>query len=60
MRGGGRPSAAWGGGAQYLSLDLSGELPEEPASGFGALFESRPPSLRGLVDAVDRAAKDPG
>ena len=60
VRGGGRPSAAWGGGAQYLSLDLSGELPEEPASGFAALFESRPPSLRGIVESVDRSAKDPG
>ena len=59
VRGGGRPSVGWAGGAQYLSLDLSGEIPEEPASGLSGLFETRPPSLRGLVEAVDRAAKDP-
>jgi protease-4 len=59
VRGGGRPAAAWGGGAQYLSLDLAGELPEEPASGLAGLLEARPPSLRAVVEAVDRAAKDP-
>lgn len=53
---GGRP--AWTGGAGYLALDLSGSLPEEPASGLGSLFERRPPSLRALVEAVDRAADD--
>ncbi len=59
VRGGGRPAVAWTGGAQYLSLDLAGEIPEEPASGLSGLFETRPPSLRGLVEAVDRAARDP-
>jgi protease-4 len=59
VRGGGRPAAAWGGGAQYLALELSGELPEEPAGGLAGLLESQPPSLRGVVEAVDRAAKDP-
>ncbi len=54
---GGRP--AWTGGGGYLALDLSGSLPEEPASGLGSLFERRPPSLRALVEAVDRAAGDP-
>jgi protease-4 len=53
---GGRP--AWTGGAGYLALDLSGSLPEEPASGLGSLFERRPPSVRALVEAVDRAAGD--
>src|SRR5512139_1588610 len=56
---GGRPSVAWSGGDQYLALDVWGEVPEEPAGGLGALFESRPPSLRSLVDAVDRAGRDP-
>ncbi len=60
VRGGGRPSLGWPGSAQYLSLELSGEVPEEPVTGFSGLLESRPPSLRGLVEAVDRAAKDPG
>ena len=59
VRGGGRPAAAWGGGAQYLALELSGELPEEPASGLAGLFETRPPSLRSVVEAIDRSAKDP-
>jgi protease-4 len=53
---GGRP--AWTGGAGYLALDLEGSLPEEPASGLGSLFERRPPSLRALVEAVDRGAAD--
>jgi protease-4 len=56
---GGRPAIGWSGGQQYLALDVSGEMPEEPAGGFPALLESRPPSLRALVDAVDRAGKDP-
>ena len=34
-------------------------MPEEPSSGLGGLFGSRPPSIRGLVEAVDRAAGDP-
>lgn len=60
VRGGGHPAAAWGGGAQYLALELSGELPEEPASGLAGIFETRPPSLRNMVEAIDRAARDPG
>ena len=59
VRGGGRPSMGWTSGDQYLALDVSGEVPEEPAGGLTALFESRPPSVRSLVDAVDRAARDP-
>jgi protease IV len=59
VRGGGRPSMSWRGGDQYLALDVSGEVPEDPGGGLPALFESRPPSIRNLVDAVDRAAKDP-
>ena len=57
---GGRPSTAWPGGRAYLALELDGAMPEEPASGLSGLFEDRPPSLRALVEAVDRAARDPG
>ncbi len=57
---GGRPSAGWGGGAGYLALDVSGDMPEEPSSGLSGFFESRPPSMRALVEAVDRARQDPG
>ena len=59
VRGHGRSTPGWSSGDQYLALDVGGEIAEEPAGGFGALFESRPPSLRSLVEAVDRAAKDP-
>ena len=56
---GGRPSAGWPGGSRFLALDVDGDMPEEPSSGLGGLFGSRPPSIRGLVEAVDRAAGDP-
>jgi len=56
---GGRPSAGWAGGSRFLALDVDGDMPEEPPAGLGGLFGSRPPSIRGLVEAVDRAAGDP-
>lgn len=56
---GGRPSTAWAGGSGYLALDVNGDMPEEPSSGLSGLFESRPPSIRAMVDAVDRAGRDP-
>lgn len=58
VRGGGRPAAGWAGGARYLALDVSGDLPEEPVSGFPAFLEAPTTSLRGMVEAVDRAARD--
>jgi protease-4 len=58
VRGGGRPAAGWAGGARYLALDVSGDMPEEPASGFPAFLEAPATSLRGVVEAVDRAARD--
>ncbi len=57
LRGGSRSSLGWSGG-QYLSLDLAGELPEQPASGLAGLLEARPPSLRTVVEAIDNAATD--
>jgi protease IV len=58
LRGGVRGPAGWVGERAYLALDLSGPLAEEPSSAFSDLFESRAPSLRALVESVDRAAAD--
>ncbi len=57
VRGGGRTGDVFAGGG-YLALELDGALPEEPASAWSGFLESRPPSVRGLVEAVDRAARD--
>jgi protease IV len=54
--GGGGPQL---GGSNYLALDLSGEIPEAPPSDLGNFFERRPPSLRTLVESLERAADDP-
>ena len=44
----------------YLALNLSGEVPEEPPSSeLPAFLERRPPSLRTLVEGLDRARQDP-
>ncbi len=56
---GGRAPGGWSAAGRYLSLEVDGDMPEESASGLSGLFESRPPSIRGLVDAVDRAGRDP-
>src|SRR5262249_46949754 len=43
----------------YLGLTLTGEIPEAPApTEIGTLFENRPPSLRTIVESLDRAAED--
>jgi protease-4 len=57
VRGGGRSGDVLQ-ASGYLAIDLSGDMPEgPPPSGLGFL-ERRPASIRGLVDAVDRAAAD--
>jgi protease-4 len=43
----------------YLYLDLQGEIPEEPSSEIGSIFERQPPSLRTLVESLERGADDP-
>jgi protease-4 len=43
----------------YLYLRLEGEVPEQPPSDFGSFLERRPPSLRTLMQSLDRAAGDP-
>lgn len=58
LRGGGGGGPRLG-GATYLTLDLSGEIPEDPPSDIGTFFERRPPSLRTLVESLERSADDP-
>jgi protease-4 len=57
VRGGGRSGEVFAGGG-YLAIELEGDMPEGPAPGVQGFFESRPPSIRALVEAVDRAARD--
>ena len=57
---GARPTVSFSGSNSYLALNLSGEIPEEPPSSeLPAFFERRPPSLRTLVESLERAALDP-
>jgi protease IV len=53
--GGGSPRLT---GASYLALDLSGAIPEDAPTDLGNFLERRPPTLRTLVESVDRAAAD--
>jgi protease IV len=55
MRGGGGSLSS----RSYLYLDLDGEIPEQPSTELGTLLERRPPSLRALIDSLDRGASDP-
>jgi protease-4 len=56
---GGTKSTSWTRSAEtYLDLSLA-EIPEQPApNDLGSFLESRPPSLRALIEALDRGAKD--
>ena len=45
-------------GKSYLYLDLDGEIPEQPPVELPSFLERRPPTLRTLVDSIDRAAGD--
>jgi protease IV len=56
---GGAKGATFGTKDAYLALDLTGEIPEQAAADFGFLFDSSPPSLRALVESLDRGAGDP-
>lgn len=55
MRGGGAPRLS---GSSYLALDLAGPIPEDQPTDLGNFLERRPPTLRTLVESVDRAAAD--
>ncbi len=46
------------GGDHYLAFDLRGEIPEPPSSDLTPFFGRRPPTLRTLVESLDRAAGD--
>jgi protease-4 len=45
-------------GKSYLYLDLDGEIPEQPPVELPSFLERRPPTLRTLVDSIDRAGRD--
>jgi protease-4 len=50
-------ATAWA-GKSYLYLNLEGEIPEQPPSELPSFLERRPPTLRTLVDSIDRAGRD--
>ena len=58
LRGTARPLAAWGNDS-YLAITVNGDIPEAPGSDLDSLFSTRPPSLRALVESLDRASTDP-
>jgi protease-4 len=55
--GGGRAGDFVGASGGYLTIELDGDMPEGPPP-VVSFFETRPPSVRALVEAVDRAAED--
>jgi protease-4 len=59
VRAGGRPPVGWTPGGVNLALELDGELPERPPQDWSGLLGTSQPSVRGLVESVDRAARDP-
>ena len=58
VRSGGRAPVGWSGGGAYLSIDLGGPLVEQPSPEWTEVFKASRPSLRALVEAIDRAAQD--
>src|SRR4029450_3674253 len=50
---------SWTSNNSYLYLNLRESIPEESRTELGSFFERRPPSLRTLVESLDRAATDP-
>lgn len=58
LRQGARGGAPVLGGNTSLTIDVQGDIPEAPPQELGAFFERRPPSLKTLVESLDRAAKD--
>src|SRR5262249_39157486 len=55
---GGKGGPGWS-GSNYLYLDLQGEIAEQPPTDIGNFFERQPPTLRTLVESLERAADDP-
>jgi len=60
LRGSAGRGTAWSGTSDsYLDLSLA-EVPEQAAGNdLGSFFESKPPSLRAVVESLDRGATDP-
>ena len=60
LRGGTARTASWSANSDsYLDLSLT-EIPEQAASSdLGSFFESKPASLRAVVESLDRGATDP-
>jgi protease-4 len=54
----GRESTASWAGKSYLFVNLDDEIPEQPPVELPTFLERRPPTLRTLVDSIDRAAAD--
>ena len=50
-------SSTWA-GKSYLYLNLGSEIPEQPPVELPSFLERRPPTLRTLVDSIDRAGSD--
>ena len=45
-------------GKSYLYLNLDDEIPEQPPVELPSFLERRPPTLRTLVESIDRAGAD--
>jgi protease-4 len=54
----GHESGSTWAGKSYLYLNLDGEIPEQPPVELPNFLERRPPTLRTLVDSIDRAGSD--
>ena len=57
LRGNQSSSSTWS-GKSYLFLNLDREIPEQPPLELPSFLERRPPTLRTLVDSIDRAGSD--
>jgi protease IV len=57
LRGHESSSSTWA-GRSYLYLNLDREIPEQPPVELPSFLERRPPTLRTLVDSIDRAGGD--
>jgi len=52
------PAVGITGEKRYLDVRFDGEIPEEPASDFDALFGTPRPPLPGIVEGLTRASTD--
>ena len=57
LRGNQSTSTAWA-GKSYLYLNLDRDIPEQPPVELPSFLERRPPTLRTLVESIDRAGAD--